>query len=121
MLKRGEISRTHSGGPRRLGARQTTVNMPFAKMSGLIRSRLPSSAVRISACSTRQIHASLVASRRAPVKKTDDPFDIDQIPDYQYDDTTSLGHRILRERRKYLTYLRLIEDEVPKLEREPSS
>ena len=35
--------------------------------------------------------------------------------DFAHDDTSSLGHLILRERRQALYYLRLIEHEMPKL------
>ncbi|KDQ13673.1 hypothetical protein BOTBODRAFT_33377 [Botryobasidium botryosum FD-172 SS1] len=63
----------------------------------------------------RAFHASVPALIRTPERQEEDPLDLDLVPDFEHDDTTSVGHALLRQRRQYLTYLRLIESEVPKL------
>lgn len=49
--------------------------------------------------------------------ENDEMWDLnDTINEFQNDDTTSMGHLILRQRRQTLKYLRLIELEVPYLQ-----
>lgn len=42
-------------------------------------------------------------------------FSADDVEEYQYDDTSSDGHRLLDQQRQVLYYFRLIEHEMPKL------
>jgi hypothetical protein len=44
-------------------------------------------------------------------------FDLENLPDFEEDDITSVGHLLLHERRTVLKYLRAIETEVPQLSR----
>ncbi|KAG8909568.1 hypothetical protein FRC02_007720 [Tulasnella sp. 418] len=46
----------------------------------------------------------------------EDEFDIKEVPEFDFDDATGVGHHLLRQQREYLQYFRLIEGEIPKLQ-----
>lgn len=73
----------------------------------------------ISFTSSRRLFSasSPVLARRAKLEEkltADQAFDL-LDDEYDDDDTTSAGHLMLREQRRVLYYLRLIEHEMPKL------
>lgn len=63
---------------------------------------------------TRTFSASALTSAVARVS-VDNEWDVAQLPQFESDDSTFVGHRLIRERQQLLKYLRLIEFEVPKL------
>jgi hypothetical protein len=72
---------------------------------------------------TRSFHSSqltMMPRRQSSVPKTAEPLTLaDALAginlEYAEDDTTSVGHLMLRRQRQLLYYLRLIEHEMPKL------
>lgn len=64
----------------------------------------------------RHLHATATASAVMPRIQTDDlPVDMDDMVPQSEPDATSAGHLWLRQQRKVLYYMRLIEHELPEL------